>query len=545
MAGVCAGVRDGRDDGRRGRRGADKYWYALGLLLLAFVAVGTVRNSLVPVHVDEANWLMQTHHLSAGYFLHPPFIVYQQFVITRLFGTGRFALRVGSLLFTTGSIVLVFSLASSIFKDSRRAFYTALLFAVLPSTNYWLMTGHQDAPFIFFFLAGVLLVWKALDTGRPRYWYLAGLAAGLMLLCNLRSVFFPVGVFLVLITSGERRKWLGRKEPYLALGIAVLLFVPTLVWYGLKHFEPVIYQLTSRAGFLQGGLPGYLRKVFVHVGWENIELTPLIYLFIIFGTAGAAWLGFKRKDPRFTFLFWFSAPMIVFFTITGGQPYWALPGSMAALVAAVECISILLNRDFAGVKARSWKVASLSTFLALAVLVSMMVNVFLAAGSVHAGWKELSSEVAKVKKVSCSDGETYFASPYYFISSEIAYYEGGSFHGFTVGFNAYEAAVCNSGGSGYTPWTPLAAIKGRDVIFVDEKRNPDGYDTPVGFWESKLHPYFESIERPVIYNLPGSPRTFYIFACHGFKGVSGDSDCRGEVRSYLLQTRGSNIPEVK
>lgn len=515
------------------RRGGTGYSRQILFLLLVFMAAGAVRNYFVPVNVDEANWLMQTHHLGAGYFLHPPFIVYQQFAITRVFGDSPFALRIGSLLFTSGSVVLVYTLASTIFGDRRRALCAALLFAALPATTYWLMTGHQDAPLIFFFLSGVLLAWRALDTGRPGYWYLAGLAAGLMLLCNLRSIFFPVGVFLLLASSPGRRYWLKRKEPYLALGIAVLAFLPTLVWYGFKHFDPVIHQLTERAGFLEGGMAGYLRKVFVHAGWEGIALTPLIYLFGLFGAVSAGWLGLRKKDRGFAFLFWFSAPMMAFFTITGGQPYWALPGSIIALVAAVESVSRALVRDLAGIKPRNWKVASLALFVALAVLVSLLVNVFFATGSVHAGWDELSSAVARVKESSCGSGDAYFASPYYFISSQVAYYRGDFFPGYTVAFNAYESQVCESGGSEYAPWTPLSRLVGQDIIFVDEKRNPDGYDTPVGYWESKLRPYFERVERPVILRLRNGSRSFYIFACHRFKGCEGDSDCRGEVRDWI------------
>lgn len=537
-------MRDGGESGCPEHRGATRYSYCLVFVLLVFLAVAVVRNLLVPVNVDEANWLMQTRHLGAGYFLHPPFIVYQQYVITRLFGCGPFALRIGSLLFTSGSVVLVYALSTAMFGVRRRALCAALLFAVLPATTYWLMTGHQDAPLVFFFLSGVLLTWKALETGRGRYWYLAGLAAGLMLLCNLRAVFFPVGVFLVLVSSPAGRGWLRRKEPYVALGIAVLVFLPTLVWYALKNFEPVTYQLTNRAGFLEGGLLEYLRKVFVHAGWEGISLTPLAYLFSLFGVFGAGWLGLRKKDEALALLFWFSAPMIIFFTLTGGQPYWALPASVISLVAAVEYMSRLLWHDFAGIRPRNWKVASLALFVALALVVSLLVNVFFATGSVHAGWDELSEAVTRVREASFGKGDAYFASPYYFISSQVAYYQGDGFPGYTVAFNAYESPVCRGGGSRYSPWTPLDRLVGKDVVFVDEKRNPDGYDTPVGYWERKLRAHFSTVGRPVVFNLQGGSRTFYIFACRGFKGCDRDADCRGEVRRYLLESSRQTMPDV-
>jgi len=100
----------------------DRYTFWLVGLVLVFLAVNTIRSAYLGVHVDEANWLMQTRHLQAGYFFHPPFIAYELFVTTALFGKSALALRAGSLVFTAGTLAIVYLLALDIFEDEGKAF---------------------------------------------------------------------------------------------------------------------------------------------------------------------------------------------------------------------------------------------------------------------------------------------------------------------------------------------------------------------------------------------------------------------------------------
>jgi len=100
----------------------DRYAFWLVGLVLVFLAVNIVRSAYLGVHVDEANWLMQTRHLQAGYFFHPPFIAYELFVTTALFGKSALALRAGSLVFTAGTLAIVYLLALDIFEDEGKAF---------------------------------------------------------------------------------------------------------------------------------------------------------------------------------------------------------------------------------------------------------------------------------------------------------------------------------------------------------------------------------------------------------------------------------------
>lgn len=515
-----------------------RYAVYLGILLVMFAVLQLIKNIFLGVHVDEANWWLQTNHLAFGYFKHPPFVVLQQFIVTRIFGSSPFALRLGSFFFTISFIVVVFVFATEVLDNRKWAFYTTLLILVLPLTNYWTLLGHQDAAFTFFFLITILFIWRAVARSQNNYWYAAGISAGFMVLCNLRSVFFFVGILLFLLIPKGNRFWLRRKEPYLAVLIVVLMFTPTLIWYAIHHFEPIRAMLTSPNGYLEQGVSGRVTAIAKHAGWELLGLSPIIFFISYFGLVSGGYLALVKKDDRFVFLFWISAPTILFFAVTGGTPYWAFPAHIISITAGMGALSIVAERSANPKRVRRWSQALLGAGIAVAIVFSILTNYFFAIGVVHSGWKELFGEVKNVSKVADREpgGRSgfYVAAPYHFIASELGYFGREDFKGYTLAFCVYESSLQSIDNSNYSPWVPLDKLKGKDIIFVDEKANPDGYNTPVGYWVTKLAPHFKSVDKPIIYKETkhGRERVFYIFRCYGFKGAPA-TDHKGEVRHYV------------
>jgi hypothetical protein len=402
------------------------------------------------------------------------------------------------------------------------------------------MIGNQDAPFIFFWLSTLFLVWRAIGTEKRMYWYLAGLSAGLLMLCKLQSALIFPCLLLFLATSQEHRVWLKRKEPYLAFLMVVAMFLPTLVWYARHQFEPIVYQLTSRPGFIKHGAFDYLLRIIKHVGWEMVALSPFIYLLSLFGAAYGGYLAFKRKDTRFLYLFWISAPIIAFFTITGGPPYWSFPGHLGSLLAAIGALPILLFHLKTGSLSRWRRAAAVALCMAIPLAISSFTIYSALTDSIlHNGWEELADKIYEERSEMGSQ-EVYLAGPYHFIVNGVAYYERERVAGYTLLFRVYETE--NFGvDTSYPPWVSIANLTGKDIVFMDEKNNPDGYETPLSYWVEKMGPYFESIEEPEIFQVEKNGktiRTFYIFKCFGFKGAGPDMDIRGDIRTYLSQLEG-------
>ena len=497
-----------------------KYTYCLIALLVAFVAFHLVKSHFMGLQEDEANWWMQIRHLQPGYFFHPPFIVYELFVITRIFGDGPVALRVGSLFFTTGSLLLVHRVCLEMFGDRRGAFFAL-----------------QDPPFIFFSLLTLLLTWRMLSTSRAWYWYPIGLSAGMMLLCKLQAGLFLFS-FLLLLASRKNRHWFRRKEPYLALAIAALLFARTFAWYALHHFEPITYQAENRIGFLENGPLGYLYFVLEHVGKEMLVLSPFVYLASIFGLVRGGRAYFSRqgeRDQRFILLFCMSAPTILFFTLTGGPPNWAIPGHFIALLAAAGALPPLLEHARRPFLQLHGSTAFVLLCLVAPLALTAATLVITVGDHVQNEYLALAERLQEVRE-RLPEEEVYLASPYYFVPSEISYYDRGDFAGYAILFQVYEHVVVTAGGEGYTPWTSSEELVGKDIVFVDAEMNPDGYDTPLSFWSRKLAPYFESVEEPEVFSYRkwvNDERRYFIFVCHGFKGPDPGMNRKGELREYV------------
>ncbi len=158
-------------------------------------------------------------------------------------------------------------------------------------------------------------------------------------------------------------------------------------------------------------------------------------------------------------------------------------------------------------------------------------------------YKPVAEEVGEVASSMDEGRDIYLITPHYYLNSEIAFYERAKFAGYSLLFRVYKHPNAAAASSYYSPWIPPEDLIGRDMVFVDEKRNPDNFETPVSFWEEKLPPYFERVEGPIIFEVKkkGQPvRSFYIFKCFGFKGPDSEMDKKGEARDYLdrMHSRG-------
>ncbi|WP_287155616.1 glycosyltransferase family 39 protein [Candidatus Solincola tengchongensis] len=506
------------------------------MLLTFFLLLHILKSLFLGVHVDEANWWMQSRHLSAGYYFHPPFTAFLVRVGTFVFGDGAVGLRMAHLLLAAASLALAYLLCREMGLDGRWSFFTVLLLACLPFTNYWITMVVVDTPMIFFALLFAILAWRAIAAGESGYWYLAGISVGFMLLSKLQSVLFILGILFFLVTSPGFRSHLKRKEPYLAMVLALLILTPTIAWYAVHHFEPIIYQLTSRPGFLHSGPGDYLVKVAKHAGWEALSLSPFVYLFSIIGLVCGGYLGFRRRKPELLFLFWLALPGTVFFTLTGGPPRWGFSSHLFSLVLAMASASLLMGTTPSRRSRQLQAAAYWGLFLIPCLAITSLTLYLSASSTVHSGWKEVAGAVDALASAEEGGGGTapVVASPYYFISSEIAYHQRGHPLEYTIAFLVYENEVmCDN--SSYSPWVPLDRLEGRDFLFVDERDNPDGFQTPASFWEAKLAPYFREVEEPVVLRLSshGREREIYIFRCSGFKGPDAEMDSRGEARRYV------------
>jgi hypothetical protein len=162
---------------------------------------------------------------------------------------------------------------------------------------------------------------------RPaRNWWLAsGLCGGLALFAKYSAALTILGACLYLATHKEHRRWLRRPEPYLAGLVAILVFLPVLIWNATHGWASFAFQ----AGRAEGAkfLPA---MPLVTVGGEALFLLPWIWLPLMLVFVRAIWRG--PREWRGWLLSCLAAPPILVFTLVSAWSshrvlyHWAAPG---------------------------------------------------------------------------------------------------------------------------------------------------------------------------------------------------------------------------
>src|SRR5262249_42731294 len=119
----------------------------------------------------------------------------------------------------------------------------ALLTPAFLGTDHYYSMNCLD---LLAWTTAALLVIEATGTDAPRPWALLGIALGLGLL-NKISVLWLGGALLVgLLLTGHRRRLRG-PGPWLAAGIAGLLFAPHVAWQALHGWPTLEFMRNATA----------------------------------------------------------------------------------------------------------------------------------------------------------------------------------------------------------------------------------------------------------------------------------------------------------
>lgn len=194
---------------------------------------------------DELYYIACARHLDTGYVDHPPLIAWITWAILHTLGSSLLALRLLPAL-AGGLLAWITAQTAREWGGGPCAQVLAAL-SIVPVPIY-LILHHWLTMNAFEPLCWLGIVWAAsrlLLRQQPRYWLLIGVLAGIGLE-NKYSIVVPLaGLLFGLLLTPERR-WL--RTPYLAVavGIALLLFLPNLLWLVHHDFPFLEFERNSR-----------------------------------------------------------------------------------------------------------------------------------------------------------------------------------------------------------------------------------------------------------------------------------------------------------
>jgi uncharacterized membrane protein len=234
------------------------YWQVI-LLLIVGLSMRLFHLTDVSLWHDEAfsallikyPWSEMIYRI--GLDVHPPLY----YIVLRLwsffFTDSLFSLRAFSVIFSLASIPLTYHLVLSTFKNSKAAFWSALLVAVNPFFVYYVTEARMYTFGVFLLLLSTYVLVKALNAqlesdynlaARPihkRYYIIFGFLSASMLYTHYYLAFsvFALGLYaLIVLFLNYGLKIVNYLWLFISVTISALLFLPWLSTF-LKQLNQV------------------------------------------------------------------------------------------------------------------------------------------------------------------------------------------------------------------------------------------------------------------------------------------------------------------
>ncbi|HXI83915.1 MAG TPA: glycosyltransferase family 39 protein [Verrucomicrobiae bacterium] len=475
------------------------------LTVLRFSLCGIVE--LLP---EETYYWTYAQHPAFGYFDHPPMVAWIITVGTTLFGDTALGVRSVTFLLWVASAGLLF-LTGRMWFGRRTALAATLFFTLLPIYVGMGLIVTPDAPLVFFWVATLYMMSKALHTGRGGYWLLAGVTFGGALLSKYYALLLAPSLLWFLLLSPNHRHWLRRPQPWLALPIALAVFSPVIIWNARHHWVSFLFQSTRTAGPQKNTL----RNMSLFWLVQLAMLTPPFFALF----AGAATRGIRRgwlqRDDHWNFVASFSLPLFFLFAAASFKTEihvnWTAP---AFLTLAIGGASILLEGlGYADpTRAKRWRAGAWGT-IALCALAIVLGHTSLAWGFprflayTHAGgWQATAQQVDAMRtRIRNETGkEPFVLGMEKYGAPEVGFY----LHQPDECVNAY---ALGAPGLGYRYWTDLGKFEGRPAVVVFPK--------PPGNLLGQLRLHFDHVGEPEHSQVRAGgtrQRHMYLVSCTGY-----------------------------
>ena len=214
---------------------------------------------------EEAYYWNYAQHLDIGYLDHPLMVAWIIKAFTFVLGDNEFAVRIGAFLCWFISARYVFKLTRETLNEAS-AYWALVLVAVLPAyfSFGWFMS--PDAPLTACWAAAIYYFHQVIVKGNEKAWFGIGIALGLGMISKYTIALLGSAMVLFLLVDKDSRKWLTRREPYLALLIACVLFSPVIIWNMQHAWASFAFQSEGRVSSGNHfSLPRFISNVLIFI----------------------------------------------------------------------------------------------------------------------------------------------------------------------------------------------------------------------------------------------------------------------------------------
>ncbi|MBF0456390.1 MAG: glycosyltransferase family 39 protein [Nitrospirae bacterium] len=479
---------------------------------------------------DEALYWDCTRRPELSYYTKGPLIVYLMLLSTHVFGTNVFGVRILAVVFAALSSVYLYKLCVSMFSDTEKGrltgFAAAMLFQIIPLYAAYGVIFTIDSPFVFLWIASLYIFWKIIaEEERDKQscyvlWIVLGVLTGIGFMAKYIMALFYICAFLFLLLT-ENRRLLKTPKPYVSFIAGILALSPVIIWNAAHGWATLRH--TAGHAHVADGFKILPLSFLEFTGSQLGVVTPVVLVLILIA------LFRLRGSLTGNFMFWFSIPVLLFFTVKSiqgkVQANWPMTGYITGIAAASW---VYYTKDaFKEMSIHAKRTIVIGTAAAALVTavghfpVVLHLNPDNDPAARLRGWREfgtaitaLYGELKQEGKAYAYGTEVFLFSDKYQVTAEMAFYAKGNPLVYCINLgrrtNEYDMwPGINENALNIKRAAPQRRI---DAIFAT-----DGRDS--------LHPMVASAfdrcdKTPLTVNENGQIlREYTIFKCYNFKGM--------------------------
>ena len=360
-------------------------------LALAVLALHLATNAQYDFHRDSLYYLDSARHPAWGYVDYPPVTPTIARFSLWLFGASVWGLRLWPSL--GGAVMVV--LAALIARELGGGRAARLLAALGAATSLVLLGANWLFQTVTFdqvvWLSALLVFARLVRTGDRRLWLAIGVAIGVGLETKYTVIALALGVAAATVFTRLRRD-LVTPWPWAAIAIALVIFLPNLVWQVANGWPSVEYTLNHKSA-------------------QSVDFSPLTFLsdqLALIGPiaipvwiAGMWWLW---RDSARRALGWAAAvPFVVYLFV--GKSYYVGPLHPFLLAAGACAIEGFTATRRSWVRPATAIALTVQALVLLPIALPVLPEAAMARSSLPAlrkdfadtvGWHDLVSQVAAV-----------------------------------------------------------------------------------------------------------------------------------------------------
>jgi 4-amino-4-deoxy-L-arabinose transferase-like glycosyltransferase len=270
--------------------------FRLWLVVIALIAAMTIMRGvyagLTDLRTDEAYYWTWSKENVLSFLDHPPMVAWFIRFGTAIFGDTNFGVRFAGLVAMLATQLL---LADMVWRVTREVRAVAIAVLMMEASLYYglLMTKvSPDMPLIPFVTAIAWALVRLTESNDARWWLAAGSFAGLALLSKFTAVLLLPAVIAFMWVPKWRGRWLRSPYPWAAALIALVLFLPVLIWNMQHDWASFRFQAVRATATRQWSFRTFGEFIGMQFGLVGFVLLPVV----LTAVALTARRGFRRAD---------------------------------------------------------------------------------------------------------------------------------------------------------------------------------------------------------------------------------------------------------